>query len=123
MSSDRLVEPMLGDRIRKLRRERDWTQRDLAEKVGVDYKNVSNYEVGRLVPSLKTLQRLADAFGVSIEELNQDHPQEPVLAIEDPELLRLFRELSTLPEADRDHLKWMLAAVVKQKRMLEMMSS
>ena len=46
-----------------------------------------------------------------------------MLAIEDPELLRLFRELSTLPPPEREHLKWMLAAVVKQKRMREMMAS
>ena len=114
---------MLGDRIRKLRRERDWTQRDLAEKVGVDYKNVSNYEVGRLVPSLKTLQRLADAFGVAVQELQNENSEEPVLAIEDPELLKLFRELSTLPDPEREHVKWMLSAIVKQKRMREMIAS
>ncbi len=112
---------MLGERIRKLRRERDWTQKELAERVGVDYKNISNYEVGRLTPSKKTLQRLVGVFGLTIDELVGDELREPSLVIEDPELLNLFRELSAMPEADRAHLKWMLAAIVRQKRMQEMM--
>jgi transcriptional regulator with XRE-family HTH domain len=114
---------MLGERIRKLRRERDWTQKDLAERVGVDYKNISNYEVGRLVPSRKTLAKFATVFGIDPSELQSDRPQEPTLAIGDPELLNLFHELSAFPDSERGHVKWMLSAIVKQQKMKEMMAS
>lgn len=87
------------------------------------YTNISNYEVGRLVPSRKTLQELAETFAISITELQSERPQEPTLAIGDPELLSLFHELSAFPESERGHLKWMLDVIVKQRRMKEMMAS
>lgn len=113
----------LGDTIRRLRRQRDWTQRQLAERVGVDYKNISNYEVGRLIPSKKTLARLADTFGLEIRELVASESKEPTIAITDPELLNLFREISAFPDGERSHLKWMLTAIVRQKKMQEMMAN
>ena len=114
---------MVGERIRKLRKERDWTQRELSEKTGVDPKNISSYESGRLIPSRRTLKRFAEAFGLTIEELTVEQSQQPTLAIGDPEMLSLFREISRLSEIDQTHIKWMLNMAVRQSRIQEMMAS
>ena len=114
---------MVGERIRKLRKERDWTQRELNEKTGVDPKNISSYESGRLVPSKRTLKRFADAFGVTVEDLLAEESQQPSLAITDPEMLNLFKEISRLPEKDQGHIKWVLQMAVRQSRIQAMMAS
>lgn len=113
----------IGRKIRRLRLERDWTQADLGKRAGIDGKNVSNYETGNLRASEKTLQKFAQAFGISLDEFLVEAPSEPVLAIEDPDLLALFREVSQLPESAKTHTKWMLSTIVKQNRIQQVVAS
>lgn len=69
----------LGRRIRDRREARAWTQRDLAEKVGLSHGAVALYETGRRQPDLETLQRLAHVLGTSISYLvgETDDPSPP----------------------------------------------
>ena len=114
---------MVGERIRKLRRAKDWTQKELGERVGIDQKNISQYESGRLQPNRKTLQRFAHAFDIRPEELLAEEPADPIIAIDDAELLSIFREVSKLQEADRNRLKWMLSLAVRQLRIQDVMQA
>ncbi len=59
----------LGARIKALRHERGLLQKQVAEKSGLTASMVSQIESGRLNPTLTTLRKVADAFGVSIPEL------------------------------------------------------
>jgi len=59
----------LGSRIKALREERGLLQKHVAEKAGLTASKVSQIESGRLTPSLRTLGKVAGAFGVSIPEL------------------------------------------------------
>ncbi|MGH7347954.1 MAG: helix-turn-helix domain-containing protein, partial [Candidatus Rokuibacteriota bacterium] len=59
----------LGERIKRLRGERELQQRQLAEKAGLTPSMVSQIESGRLSPSLHTLGKIASAFGVPIAAL------------------------------------------------------
>lgn len=62
-----------GERIRELRHERGWTLRTLAAKVEVGFTYLSRVENGRLnfgdYPSNELIQRLADTFKISSDEL------------------------------------------------------
>jgi len=64
----------LGDRIRRLRAERELQQRQLAEKADLTPSMVSQIESGRLTPSLHTLGKIAGAFGVPIAALFDGKP-------------------------------------------------
>ncbi len=114
---------MLGERIRKLRRERNWTQKQLGQMAGIDQNNISQYESGKITPTRRTVDRLAEIFAISPEELIAEAPAEPVLAIEDPELLGIFREMSKLTESDRSRLKWMLNLAIRQLRIQDVMQA
>lgn len=59
----------IGKRIRKIREERDITQADLAKsaKVGANY--IPRVERGELVPSLEVAHRIAQALGITLDEL------------------------------------------------------
>ena len=113
----------VGEKIRKLRREREWTQEELGERVQIDKRNVSKYETGHINPSQKTVERFAEAFGVSAAELLYDAKAEPSIAIDDPELLHLFREIALLPEDNREAVKLVLSMVVKQNKIQQMIAS
>src|SRR4051812_14402611 len=58
----------VGQRLRRLRRERGLSQRELASP-GVSYAYISRIEAGARRPSVKALRRLAPKLGVSVEYL------------------------------------------------------
>lgn len=58
----------IGETIRTLRKERGWTQEDLARRIGMSRKHISYYENARVFPSEKTLSQLADVFGIEVDE-------------------------------------------------------
>jgi transcriptional regulator with XRE-family HTH domain len=59
---------VVGQRLRRLRRERGLSQRDLASP-GVSYAYISRIEAGARRPSVKALRQLAPKLGVSVEYL------------------------------------------------------
>lgn len=61
----------MKNRIRALRAERGWTQADLAERLDVSRNSVNAIENGRYDPSLPLAFRIADVFGMPIEQIFQ----------------------------------------------------
>jgi putative transcriptional regulator len=59
----------MNNRIRVLRAERRWSQAELAERVSVSRNSVNSIENGKFEPSLPLAFRIADAFGLTIEEV------------------------------------------------------
>lgn len=58
-----------GQFLNQLRREKGWTQKDLAERLYVSDKAVSKWERGLSLPDVALLLPLAGALGVSVTEL------------------------------------------------------
>ena len=63
------VRSILAMNIKSLRRHRNWTQADLAEKSGLSIVYLSDIERGNKWPYLDTLVKLADVFKVEVYEL------------------------------------------------------
>ena len=59
----------IGEFLRDLRKEKDMTQEELAEKFGVSSRSVSRWENGITMPELGILVELADFYEVDIKEL------------------------------------------------------
>ena len=59
----------IGERIKVLRRERDMTQEELAEQLGVTYQSVSRWETCTCYPDLELLPVIAGTFGVTVDHL------------------------------------------------------
>ncbi len=55
--------------IRELRRERGWTQLELANRLEVTPSTVYNWERGKFEPTASMFRRIALAFGVPMEEI------------------------------------------------------
>ena len=65
----------LGDRLRKLRRERSMTQEELAQAAGLSQEMIAKTEQGRRHPRLTVLAKVAKALDVSLSELLDDRPR------------------------------------------------
>jgi len=68
----------MRSRLKVLRAERDWTQEDLAERVGVSRQAINAIETERYEPSLSLAFKLARLFGSPIEEVFFPEPGDGV---------------------------------------------
>lgn len=59
----------LGDRLRQIRTDHGLSQGDLAEALGYTKTAISQYELGKRAPSLETLRRMTEFFGVTTDWL------------------------------------------------------
>lgn len=64
----------MKNRLKVLRAERDWSQQDLAEQLGVSRQSVNAIETGKYDPSLPLAFRIAEVFAMTIEEIFQPDP-------------------------------------------------
>jgi len=60
---------ILGDRIRKLREERNISQQNLAELCNVEKSNMARIEAGRTNPTLHTMYKISSALKITLAEL------------------------------------------------------
>lgn len=59
----------MKNRLKILRAERDWSQSDLADHLQVSRQSVNAIETGKYDPSLPLAFRIADLFGLPIEDI------------------------------------------------------
>ena len=59
----------MGDFIAKLRKEKGWTQKELAEKLFISDKAVSKWERNLSYPDISLLDPLSEILEVSVSEL------------------------------------------------------
>jgi len=67
---------MFRDNLIQMRKMRQMTQEDLAEKVGVTRQSVAKWESGESIPDLNKCKVLAEVFGVSLDDLANYEPEE-----------------------------------------------
>lgn len=60
---------MLKERIKELRKSKNWTQAELAKKINVSQQTIASWEVGRAEPNTESLITIANLFNVSVDYL------------------------------------------------------
>ena len=107
---------MFGEKLRKLRKKRGLSQKDLAEKLGyVSNSYISDIEKGVFLPSKEKLKKIAKALKVPFKKLEDMLFEEKLkeLGIKEKELLELFREVPRMPKEDKEAI---VKAYLKIKR-------
>ena len=61
----------MKNRLKVLRAEQNWTQEDLADRLGVSRQTINTIEKGKYDPSLPLAFKIARLFGKAIEEIFQ----------------------------------------------------
>ena len=84
-----LTTERFGSRLKELRMEKGLSQRQLAERMTVSNATIANWEVGKRLPDLTMLARLAECLGVEpsllLDELHQPEGAPRVIVVEDAE--------------------------------------
>ena len=84
-----MIDPIkIGSFLRELRKEKGFTQEQLAEKFGVSSRSVSRWENGNTMPELGILVELADYYEVDIKEIIDGERKSEIMKKEEKETLR-----------------------------------
>lgn len=62
----------IGENIKIIRKKKGYSQRQLAEKLGTSPQNLAQYENGKRIPKIETLDKIASALNVSIADIKED---------------------------------------------------
>lgn len=62
----------IGDNIRTYRKKKQFTQKELGELIGISNTYLSDMEIGRTNPSIKTLKKIAKGLDIHYMELLRD---------------------------------------------------
>ena len=98
-----------GERLKKLRAEKDLSQTLFAQKIGIHVTNLSKYERNLSVPSLDMAEKMATVLETTLDELVYGK-QKAGNRINDDELLSLFSKTALLPERQKETVKDLLSA-------------
>jgi transcriptional regulator with XRE-family HTH domain len=108
----------VGTQIQKLRKENNWNQSQLAEKIGVSLTQLQRYENKGVQPPADILKKLADAFNTSIDFLVYgDSEQKAQQSIKDNELLSQFKAVEQLNSKDKSTIKDIIDAFIKRSKL------
>ncbi len=67
---------ILGEKIAQLRKQREWSQEELASRLGISRQSVSKWESGASIPDLDKVVRMSSLFGVSTDYLLKEEMEE-----------------------------------------------
>ena len=93
------IDSTVGTKLFNIRTGKGETQEEVAESVGISYVSLSRYETGRRMPKMNILARLAEHYGVTVDELigrdDAETKKEPASSGgQDEKLLDLYSRLT-----------------------------
>jgi len=91
--------------ITRYREERGWTEYQLAEKSGLPQSTISSWYRKKLVPTLPSLEKICEAFGITLTELLAEGEEAVVLTEDQRQLLQRWNRLG--PQVRRALLELM----------------
>jgi transcriptional regulator with XRE-family HTH domain len=102
-----------GNNLKRLRAEKNISQGELAEMVGMHSTHISRYERDLTHPTLDVIKKITDALKVSSDQLiygtNDEQAQ---TKIKDKDLLSMFTRVQTFDKTDISCIKNMLNAYI-----------
>lgn len=106
-----------GEKLKKLRKDRGWSQDELGRQAGVHGRHIGKYEIGRAMPNADTVVKIAESLGVSIDYLLRDGLADeaaPSAALRDQALLRKFEAVEKMDDEDRQVISSLIDAYIKK---------
>lgn len=112
---DAALRKEFGTRLKALRKQKNWPQKELAAKVEIRFQQLNKYESGLNVPPAGMLVRLAHALDVSVDYLLTGNPMEDS-PLADSRLFKRFQVLEHLNQDDQDTVIKIIDAMIAKGR-------
>lgn len=112
-----------SEKLKRLRKEKRWSQLDLAQSIDSDARQISRYEKGRITPSTDVVLRMAEVFDVSVDYLLREDALRRPLKIHDQEIVQRLHDLHHLNSEDKNALLHILDAMIAKNKIEAVLGS
>ena len=111
------------DTFVRLRKEKNWTQAQVADKIGISVGQVKKYEKGDSAPNLHILAKITTVFEVSADDFVFGEGKSLASGKLDHELLKRFEKVAKLPDRERDAILVIIDSVIAKQTLKEVIGS
>lgn len=91
-----------GENLKRIRKEKKLTLRELANLMGVSASNISHYEQGERNPKPETMRKFKEALGCSFEDLGLEIDQFSIYNLPGTEISFISSESSLYPSKNEE---------------------
>mgnify|MGYP001574594655 CR=1 FL=1 len=108
-----------GEKIKQIRLEKGLTQEQVANELGYPTNTyISDVERGRFIPQPDKLEKMAKAFGMSFEEMEDVLLESKLqdLGLDDPGFTLMFKEVTNMTREEKQSLIRGYEAVIKARK-------
>jgi transcriptional regulator with XRE-family HTH domain len=113
----------LGEKIKKLRKAKRFTQGELADKVGISSNHLSRLERGVFQPSIEVVKRLASELDVDVDGLlSEEDDSSPAVSIKNRELSERVKMIDQLEPEDQQAIMRVIDSMLTKHRMQKLLT-
>lgn len=115
LMQDQEIRKAFGLRLKELRKQKGWTQKELAKRVDIRFAQLNKYECGMHIPPIERLIQLSSVLGVTLDYLvmgNEDNIQ----PLHNRRLMERLRELEQFGREDQETIIRMIDAMIVKRR-------
>lgn len=113
---DTTLRKSFGARVKKLRKQKHWTQKQLAAKVDIRYQLLNKYESGQHIPPASTLINLSDTLNTTIDYLLTGDPVESS-PLSSTILFKRFKEIEKFDSDEQNIVITLIDAMIAKHHM------
>ncbi len=101
-----------GKKISMLRKEKAWSQTELAKKLNTSVSVISRYERDEMTPSIEAAKKLADLLNSTVGYLLGETEESNIF--KDPDMLRRFNDIKSFAENEKEQILFTLDAMIHE---------
>lgn len=112
------IRKAVGNRIKQLRKQKGWTQKELAKFIDGSYQQLNKYESGIHAPPLDKLVQLSEALNTTTDYLIVGNESEET-PLHNRRLLQKFKLIETFDDSEQETVIKVIDAMVAKHQMEE----
>ena len=116
MKQNNDIRKAFGARLKQLRKQKGWSQKELANRLNMRFPQLNKYEGGLHVPPIEKIIELSEIFDITLDFLitGNRSDERPLHNIR---LLEQFRELEDFDAEDQETVMKLIEAVIAKRKM------
>ncbi len=113
------INNIIAENIKRLRKLKDLSQKQVSLEVNIPQGQYSLVENGKVMPTIPTLEKIADVFEVSIAEFFKTNSEEEAVNLP---LLEKIKIIDTLDDDEKQALLKLIDIVISKKKLKDNLS-
>ncbi|MFS1522782.1 helix-turn-helix domain-containing protein [Microbulbifer sp. 2304DJ12-6] len=115
LMQDQEIRKAFGLRLKELRKQKGWTQKELARQVDIRFAQLNKYECGMHIPPIERLIQLSTALGITLDYLVMGN-EENIQPLHNRRLMERLKELEQFDHEDQETIIKMIDAMIVKRR-------